>query len=60
MTTMDPREQNLTPAEEPVHLQAELPTSGTTLNPVEEAWVFDNNAAAAPADQLAGAMYQGE
>jgi len=43
-----------------VHLQAELPTVGTPLNPIEEAWAFDQNAGAAPVDQLASSMQQGE
>ncbi len=47
-------------AEEPVHMQAELPAAGTSLNPIEEAWAFDENAAAAPPSKLAEAMFQGE
>jgi hypothetical protein len=45
---------------EPVHMQAELPTEGTPLNPVEEAWAFGHHAAAAPGDKLANSMQQGE
>ncbi|NGQ95411.1 hypothetical protein G3578_09610 [Brevibacillus sp. SYP-B805] len=45
---------------EPLHMQAELPTEGTPLNPVEEAWAFDHHAAAAPDDKLADSMQQGE
>ncbi|MFY0545258.1 hypothetical protein [Brevibacillus sp. H7] len=57
---MAAREQDLRPAEEPVHMQAEFPVAGTSLNPVEETWAFDYNAAAAPQDELARAMQQGE
>jgi len=41
-------------------MQAEFPAMGTALNPVEEAWIFDPNAAAAPVDKLAESMQQGE
>jgi hypothetical protein len=43
-----------------VSLPAELPTAGTPLNPVEEAWAFNKKAAAAPVEQLASSMQQGE
>lgn len=51
--------EGLTPADEPAELQAEFPANGTPLNPVEESWVFSDRAAA-PADDLAKAMQQGE
>lgn len=54
------RSTDLTEAAEAVHLQAEMPTAGTALNPLEEGWAFDQNPAAAPVDQLAEAMQQGE
>lgn len=43
-----------------VHMQAELPTLGTALNPVESEWAMNQQASAMPADQTAQAMYQGE
>ncbi len=46
--------------DESVHMQAELPTQGTALNPVETQWVMNEQAAAMPTDQLATAMQQGE
>jgi hypothetical protein len=48
------------PADEPVEMQAEFPATGTALNPVEEPWVFSRNSMAAPAEELAKAMQQGE
>jgi hypothetical protein len=54
------RSREFTESEQPIHQQAELPVAGTSLNPVEEEWAFDRNAAAAPANVLANAMQQGE
>lgn len=45
---------------EAVDMQAEMPIAGTALNPLEEEWAFDQNPAAAPVDQLAESMQQGE
>jgi hypothetical protein len=53
-------EMDIMPGNEPAHLQAEYPATGTALNPVEEPWVFSRNSMAAPADELAKAMQQGE
>lgn len=41
-------------------LGAEFPATGTPLNPVEKAWAFADTPAAAPVDDLAEAMQQGE
>ncbi|MGC5326644.1 hypothetical protein [Brevibacillus sp. SYSU BS000544] len=56
------REENLLQAnnQQAVHMQAELPTLGTALNPVESEWAMNPQAAAMPADQTAIAMDQGE
>jgi hypothetical protein len=48
------------PADDSADMQAEFPAAGTALNPVEEPWVFSRNSMAAPADELAKAMQQGE
>lgn len=45
---------------EPVHMQAELPAAGTSLNPVETDWAFNDRAGAVPIDEAATAMQQGE
>lgn len=48
------RQQNQ--EEQPVHLQAELPTVGTALNPLEEGWAFDQTVAAAPVDNVGNSI----
>jgi len=51
--------QPMSDTEEMANMQAEFPATGTPLNPVEAAWAFTNSAAA-PVDDLARAMQQGE
>jgi hypothetical protein len=54
-------EQNKAPeALNTINMQAELPMMGTPLNPIETEWVFDEDPGAAPPEQLAGSMPQGE
>ncbi|MEJ8546749.1 hypothetical protein [Brevibacillus borstelensis] len=53
------QDQTMSRTEEAAEMQAEFPATGTPLNPVEEAWAFSSSAAA-PADELARAMQQGE
>lgn len=53
-------QQEMIQGQEAVHLQAEFPAAGTSINPMEELWTFSNSAGAAPPNQLAGAMQQGE
>ncbi|GAA4703544.1 hypothetical protein [Brevibacillus fulvus] len=45
---------------QPIHAQTEYPAEGTSLNPLEEDWHFDENLAAAPDDHLTQAMQQGD
>lgn len=54
------KETGLQISQEAVHMQAELPTEGTALNPLESEWVMNEQASAMPVDQLANAMQQGE
>ncbi|WP_176560230.1 hypothetical protein [Brevibacillus dissolubilis] len=57
---MENQNQHEALANEVVQNPAEMPELGTALNPLEQSWAFDSNPAAAPVDQLAGAMQQGE
>jgi len=41
-------------ASNPVHVQAELPTQGTALNPVEAEWVFSRAASTDASNGLSG------
>lgn len=51
--------QGMRHTDEAVHMQAEFPAIGTSLNPVEELWVFSHTQGT-PGEELAEADQQGE